>query len=398
MTRLLKFIKPYLPLVVIAIALLFVQANADLALPDYLARIVNTGIQLSGIENAVPHAIRQGSMDKLMLFMSEQDQAAVLSDYRLVDKTSADYVQLVKQYPTLANESIYVLNQVDQPEIERLNLIMARPLLVVSGIEQAMADPNQLATLAQGMGFDLSKIPPGMDLFTVLQNLPAAQRASIISSISTTIDQKFAALNDKMLTQAATVAIKSEYTALGMDMGKYQMGYLLRMGSIMLALTLLSGACTIAVSYLAARTAAGFGRDVRKAEFTKVESFSSAEFDKFSTTSLVTRSTNDITQVQLVVFLILRMIIYAPIIGIGAIIHAFRLDTSMWWIIAMAVGVLLTLVLSVMTIALPKFRIVQKLTDRLNLVIRENLSGMMVIRAFNRQDFELDRFDKAKKD
>jgi len=398
MMRLLKYLKPYLLLILIAIALLFVQANADLALPDYLARIVNTGIQLSGIENAVPQAIRQSSMDKLTLFMSEQDKASVLADYRLADKTSDDYAQLVKKFPGLANEPLFVSNPIDQAEIDRINPIMAKPLLVVYSVEQAMADPNKLAALAQGMGFDLSKIPSGMDLFTVLHKLPASQRTVMISSINTAINQKFGALTATMLTQAATAAVKSEYVAVGIDMGRFELNYLLRVGGIMLGLTLLSGVSTIMVSYLAARTAAGFGRDVRKAQFTKVESFSSTEFDQFSTTSLVTRSTNDITQVQMVVFMILRMVIYAPIIGVGAIIHAFRLDTSMWWIIAVAVGVLLTLVLSVMTIALPKFRIVQKLTDRLNLVIRENLSGMMVIRAFNRQKFELDRFDTANKD
>jgi len=396
--RLAKYLKPYILLIVLAIALLFVQANADLALPDYLAKIINNGIQLSGVENAVPQAIRQSSMDKITLFMSEQDKTSVLADYTRVDKTSANYDQLVKNYPILATEPVYVLNKIDQAQIDQLNRLMAKPLLVVSSIEEAMADPARLTAMVQGMGMDLSKLPAGMDLFTALSMMPDAQRGAIITSITAVVDQKMGAFSDKLLYQAAAVTIKSEYTALGMDMGRFQIAYLLRVGGLMLALTLLSGICTVMVSFLAAKTAAGFGRDVRKAEFTKVENFSSTEFDKFSTTSLVTRSTNDITQVQMVVFMILRMVIYAPIIGVGAIIHAFRLDTSMWWIIAVAVGILLTVVLTVMAIALPKFRIVQKLTDRLNLVIRENLSGMMVIRAFNRQEFELNRFDKANTD
>ncbi len=398
MIRLLKYLKPYLLLILLAIALLFVQANADLALPDYLARIVNTGIQLSGVENAAPNAIRQTSMDKIALFMSSQDKTSVLNDYTLVNTDSANYSQLVAKYPDLANEPVYVLNKIDQTETNRLSTIMAKPLLIVYSIGQAMADPARLASLAQGMGIDVSKFPAGTDLFSVLGKLPDAQRTQIIASISTYIGKNTSTLSDKMLVQAAGAAIKAEYSALGMDLGKFELAYLLRVGGLMLALTLLSGVCTVLVSYLAARTAAGFGRDVRKAQFSKVENFSNTEFDKFSTTSLVTRSTNDITQVQMVVFMILRMVIYAPIIGVGAIIHAFRLDTSMWWIIAAAVGLLLTVVLSVMAIALPKFRIVQKLTDRLNLVIRENLSGMMVIRAFNRQDFELERFDKANLD
>lgn len=201
-----------------------------------------------------------------------------------------------------------------------------------------------------------------------------------------------------MIDQAAAAAIKNEYLAIGMDTGKVQMKYMYNVGGLMLLVTLLSGACTITVSFLAARTAAGFGRDVRRGVFSKVTNFSNTEFDKFSTASLITRSTNDITQIQMVTFMIIRMVFYAPIIGIGGIIRALGKDTSMWWIIAAAVGVLLTMIVIVFSIALPKFQSIQKLIDRLNLVMRENLSGMMVIRAFNRQDFELKRFDRANVD
>lgn len=395
MLRLVKYLKPYIPLILLAIVLLFVQANADLALPDYLARIVNIGIQLSGIDSAVPQAIRQSSMDKQTLFMSAQDKASVLADYTLVDKSAANYDQLIKQYPDLVNEPIYVRNQINQAEIDRLNPIMARPLLIVYYLQQAMADPTKLATMTQGLGVNLSQLPAGTDLFTILSRMPGDQQSKIIAAITTLANKQIGTINDKMLTQAAAIPIKAEYTALGMDVNKFELNYLIRAGSAMLGLVLLSGVSTILVSLLAARTAAGMGRDVRKAQFTKVESFSSTEFDKFSTTSLINRSTNDITQVQLVVFLIIRMVLYAPIIGIGAIIHAFRLDTSMWWIIALAVGVLLTMILVVFIVALPKFRVIQTLVDRLALVLRENLSGMMVIRAFNRQDFELERYEKA---
>ena len=395
MMRLAKYLKPYILLILLAIVLLFVQANADLALPDYLARIVNVGIQLSGVDSAVPQVIRQSSMDKLTLFMTPQEKASVLADYSLADKNSANYDQLVKQYPDLANEPVYVRNQIGQSEIDKLNPIMAKPLLTVYSLQQAMADPTKLAAMAQGMGINLSQLPAGTDLFTLLSKMPAAQQSKIITAITTYADQQIGAINDKMLIQAAAIPIKAEYTALGMDVNKFELNYLVKAGSAMLGLVLLSGVSTILVSLLAARTAAGMGRDVRKAQFTKVESFSSTEFDKFSTTSLINRSTNDITQVQLVVFMIIRMVLYAPIIGIGAIIHAFRLDTSMWWIIASAVGLVLTIILVVFIVALPKFRVIQTLVDRLALVLRENLSGMMVIRAFNRQDFELERYEKA---
>jgi ATP-binding cassette subfamily B protein len=205
-------------------------------------------------------------------------------------------------------------------------------------------------------------------------------------------------MGDSMITQMAVGAVKAEYAALGMDTGRLQSNYIIRTGALMLLLSLLSGACTVAVSFLSARTAAGLARDLRRYIFTKVESFSSTEFDRFSTASLITRSTNDVTQIQMVVIMMIRMVFYAPIIGIGGVIRAMGKNPTMWWIIAMAVAVLLSLVLIVYSISVPKFKSIQGLIDRLNLVMRENLSGMMVIRAFNRQEFEQNRFDKANRD
>ncbi len=393
MLRLVKYLKPYVLLILIVIALLFVQANADLALPDYLSQIVNNGIQQGGVENAVPKAIRQSEVNKLVLFMSAEDKATVLGDYTLVDKGSPDYATYVKDYPTLANEPVYVLNKIDKVETDKLNPIMGKSLLVVSLIQQVMADPTKAATLGQGMGFDLSKIPPGKDLFAMLGQLPPQQ----LATMTATINEKFATLGNSMITQMAAGAVKSEYTALGMDTGKLQNNYIVHVGILMLLVTLLSGACTIAVGFLSARVAAGLARDLRRNVFQRVESFSSTEFDKFSTASLITRSTNDITQIQMVVILMMRMVIYAPIIGIGGVIRAVAKSANMWWIIALAVVVLLGLILTVFAIALPKFKSIQNLIDRLNLVTRENLSGMMVIRAFNMQSFEEERFDKANK-
>jgi ATP-binding cassette subfamily B multidrug efflux pump len=394
MLRLVKYLKPYLLLILIAIALLFVQANADLALPDYLSKIVNNGIQQSGVENAVPKAIRQSQMDKLLIFVSADDKALVLDSYLLVEPTSPEAERYIKDFPALANGPIYVLQQVDRTDMDSLNSIMGRALLVVSGIEQMIADPSQAAAMAQRFGFDLSQIPAGVDVFTLLANMPAEQ----LSRISSAINEKFAALGNSMVTQMAVGAVKAEYEALGMDTGKLQRDYILRIGGMMLLVSLLGGACVISVGFLASRTAAGAARDIRKEAFKKVESFSSIEFDRFSTASLITRSTNDITQVQLVIFLIMRMVFYAPIIGIGGIIRAIDKSANMWWIIAVAVITLLGLILLVFSISLPKFKIMQSLIDRLNLVMRENLSGMMVIRAFNKQDDEAARFDKANRD
>jgi ATP-binding cassette subfamily B multidrug efflux pump len=394
MLRLIKYLKPYTLLILLSIALLFVQANADLALPDYLSKIVNNGIQQNGVENAVPEAIRQSEMDRLFIFMSADDKTSILDDYLLVEPTSPDADQYLKDYPTLADEPIYVLKAVDQTEIDRLNPIMGKALVVVSSIEQMIADPSKAAAMGQSFGFDLSKIPAGMDVFTLLAKMPAAQ----LSQMSAAINEKFATLGDSMINQMAVGAVKAEYEALSMDTGKVQTNYILRTGGAMLLISLLGGVCTIIVSFLAARTAAGAARDIRKEAFKKVENFSSTEFDKFSTASLITRSTNDITQIQMVIFMIMRMVFYAPIIGIGGIIRAIDKSANMWWIIALAVVVLISLILTVFSISLPKFKIIQSLIDRLNLVTRENLSGMMVIRAFNKQADEARRFDKANRD
>jgi ATP-binding cassette subfamily B multidrug efflux pump len=381
-------------MIVLAIALLFVQANADLALPDYMSSIVNIGIQQGGVANAVPVAIRQTEMNKLLIFMSASDKTKVLSDYTLVDKSSSSFSTDLKLYPALANEPVYVMKAITSAEITRLNPVLGKAFLVVSGIQQVLTDPAKAAVMGKGLGFDLSKLPPGVDIFTMLGRLPP----DTLSQLSSIFDAKFAALGDSMIVQAAVTPVKAEYAALGMDTAKLQSKYIFNIGFLMILVTLLSGTSTIIVGFLAARTAAGLARDLRRNVFQRVESFSSTEFDKFSTASLITRSTNDITQIQMVVIMMMRMVFYAPIIGVGGIIRAIGKSVSMWWIIALAVVILLGLILTVFAIALPKFKRIQSLIDRLNLVTRENLSGMMVIRAFNMQGFEENRFDNANKD
>ncbi|MBN2006403.1 MAG: ABC transporter ATP-binding protein [Anaerolineae bacterium] len=391
MTRLVKYLKPYLAMILLAVVLLFVQANCELALPDYLSRIVNNGIQQGGVENALPSAMRQSQMERLRLFLSTDDTAALLAVYTLVDNSAPNYADLVQKYPILETEPLYVATGVDKAVVERLNPAVSKAWLVVSAIEQAMADPAKASTMG---GFDLSKLPPGVDVFVILGQLPDAQRSMMLSAAN----ERFAALGDSMIAQAAVGAVKTEYIALGMSAEKLQTDYILHVGGQMLLLTLLSVACTITVGFLAARISSGLGRDLRKAVFEKVENFSSAEFDAFSTASLITRTTNDVTQVQMVTMMMVRMVIYAPIMGVGGVIRAMGKGSSMWWIIAVAVAFLLSLVLTVFSIALPKFKIIQQLVDRLNLVARENLAGMMVIRAFNMQSFEENRFDKANRD
>ncbi|MBN1260156.1 MAG: ABC transporter ATP-binding protein [Anaerolineae bacterium] len=394
MLRLIKYLKPFRLMILLAIGLLFVQAMADLSLPDYMSRIVNVGIQQSGVEDAVPEAIRESQLDKLLLFLDESEGDAVRDAYMLVNAGSPDYARYVEDYPALASEPVYVLRDPGAAESAALNSVLAKGLLVVSTIEQLAADPESAAGLGGEMPFDLSKLPPGMDVFTLLAQLPAAQR----SQLQAGIDERFAAMGENMIIQSAIVAVRAEYEALGMDTARLQNRYILRTGALMLLLTFVAAACIIAVGYLSARSAAGVARDLRRALFRKVTHFSNAEFDSFSTASLITRTTNDITQIQMVVVIMIRMVFYSPIIGIGGVIRAGGKGSSMWWIIALAVAALIALIFGVFQIAMPKFKKVQSLIDRLNLVMRENLSGMMVIRAFNNQAFERRRFEGANRD
>lgn len=372
MLRLARYLKPFLLMVVATVFLLFIQAITDLSLPDYMARIVNIGIQQGGIEDAVPRAIRQSEMDRLTLFMNEDQQALVFQYYALVDKQSPDYKTHVKDYPALADQPVYVLGSVSGEDIDRLNPILGRAFLALSGAERA-ADG--------GTAVDPS-------------TLPAEARQQILDMI----ERSYAATGTRGMIQAAVPTIKAEYVALGVDTDSLQNRYIVKAGLLMLLLALVSAVCTVIVGLLSAWTAAGVARDLRRDLFKKIESFSNSEFDKFSTASLITRSTNDVTQVQMVIIMLLRIACFAPIMGIGGIIKAMNTGAAMWWIIALAVAALLTVIVVLFSVALPRFRIIQSLIDRLNLVTRENLSGIMVVRAFNAQSFEEARFDRANKE
>ena len=394
MRRLIKYLKPFLLPIILSIVLLFIQANAELALPDYLSRIVNNGIQQNGVENAVAMAFRQDTLDKLSLFIEPDDLDIVTASYQLLEPDDPSAGEYIGDYPLLEEESVYVLKDVNADREEELNVILGKALLAYSGLQRLTEDPAAAALLGEGFDFDPSLIPPGMDIFEMLETLPSTLRMGIVSRL----EETYASLGDSMITQMAVGVVKEEYEALGMDAGQLQRDYILKTGGTMLLISLLAGVTTIGVSYFASRTAAGAARDIRKDVFKKVESFTSAEFDKFSTASLITRSTNDVTQVQRVIFMFLRLVVYAPILGIGGVIRAVDKSASMWWLIAVAVIALLALIITVFIIAVPKFKLMQDLIDRLNLVTRENLSGMMVIRAFNKEDDESQRFDIANKD
>lgn len=389
MSKLTKHLKPFTWLIVFSIVFLFVQAMAELSLPDYMANIVNTGIQQAGIEEATPEAMRKNLMDRITIFMDEDAKEKVLDNYSLIDEKNENYDEYIDEYPNLAKAPIYVLNNIGDEKTQDLNDIIGRALITVSGIEQMQKNAKDGV-----MEFDGNKIPADSDIYEIFENLPDQQRKEISNQMNERID----ALGEDAIVQGAAGAVKSEYAALGMDVEKIQTNYILKSGGIMLLIALVSAVSIIIVGFLASRTAAGFARNLRNAVFTKVESFSIRELNKFSYASLITRTTNDVTQIQNLIVIMIRMVFFAPIMGIGGVIKAINRSPSMSWIIGIAVIALLGLISIVFAIVLPKFKIVQKLIDRLNLVTRENLSGMMVIRAFSNQKFEEARFDKANRD
>ncbi len=394
MKRLLRYLKPFIFLLLLAIALLFVQANADLALPDYMLRIVNVGIQQGGVDNPVPQALRLTTMERLSLFLSADEQAEVLAQYTRIDPSSSEAQNYLKQYPLLSTEPIYILKTTEAETQKRLEQTLAKPLIVVFGLEQVAHNPEAAAGMLGnlGAGFDLSQLPPGVDVFAFFKQLPEVQRMRILEAVN----QRLAILGgEKAIRQGAGRAVLAEYEALDMDTQRLQTGFLFRVGGQMLLIALVSAVATVTVGLLGSRIAAGLARDLRHLLFEKVMRFSGAEFEHFSTASVITRATNDITQVQTVLGFLIRMVFYAPIIGIGGILRALDKSPSMWWTIALAVGILLTLIITSFSLAMPKFRVIQSLIDRLNLVARENLSGMMVVRSFNRQKYEESRFDHA---
>lgn len=370
MLRLKGYLKPFIVSIIAIIMLLWVQAACDLSLPGYTSNIVNVGIQQGGIESGTPEVIRKSEFEKLILFMNDTDKLKVLASYTMLDKntlSSEDYDYYVKIYPLLSEKPIYRLNTDLKEDLDQLSLIMGKSILAAEAIEK--------------MGLSLSSMVPVQ-----------------IESMKENAAGRLANLSDSMITQGAASYIRKEYDVLGMDTDKLQNNYILRSGAIMLLIALLSMGAAVAVGYIGSKVAAGFSRNLRKDVFRKVASFSNAEFDKFSTASLITRTTNDVQQIQMLTVMLLRIVFYAPILGIGGVLKVIRSDYSMAWIIAVAVAAILALVISLFFIAIPRFKIIQGLVDRLNLVTREILTGILVIRAFNTQKQEEKKFDTANQD
>ncbi len=395
MGKILKHLRPFIFTIICIILFLLLQANCDLALPDYMARIVNVGIQQGGIDNAVPDAIRKTEMDKLTFFMSEADKAEMFENYILPDKLSQKETdKLEKIYPQMKKQEIYKLNVKDKEVIAKLNSIMGKPILITYFLEKANDPVDGMASQSTEFAKMFSGIPKGTDPFAILSQLPKEQ----LQQIKDAIDKQLDKIPESIITQGAVSYIRDEYSALGRDTGRMQTNYILYSGLLMLLIALTSMAATVVVGLLAARVSAGLGKSLRKNVFENVVGFSNTEFDKFSTSSLITRSTNDIQQVQMLMIMVLRITFYAPILGIGGVIKVLNTDTSMSWIIALAVLAIMALVIVLFVVAMPKFKSMQKLVDRLNLVTREALTGMLVIRAFGTQQNEEVKFDRANTD
>ncbi len=359
-----RYVKDKWYYIVLIIALLFLQASCDLALPDYTSKIVNVGIQQKGIEDGVPDEIRKSSMDRLFLFMDSEERAYVEESYTL-------------------ESGIYVRNKTDAERRERLNQIFGVPMLAVSGLS---GESEEAADARTQMG-----LPEDADMFEVLGKMPEEQRQQMLAEQA----DKFEEMPESIVTQSAVGYLQNEYAQMGRDLDKMQTDYLVMSGLKMLGMALLIMLAAVTVTFLSSRVASYMGRNLRNQVYRKVISFSGAELNKFSTASLITRSTNDIQQIQMLATMIFRIVLYAPILGVGGVIKVFQTDMSMTWILALAVGLILLVVAVLFGVAMPKFTLLQNLIDKLNLVTRETLTGIMVIRAFSTEKHEEERFEEA---
>ncbi len=389
MLKIFKYVKDSWMSILTIILLLVGQAICDLSLPDYTSKIVNVGISQGGIEDPTYEAIRKTEMDKILLFLSDEQKEIVFHNYTLLTKDDLkkeEYEKKRKQYPILEKEAIYELNK--NANKEELNEILELPILLISSFR---GDGEENQKLRDQI---LNGFPNDTDVFQILATYPKEGIQKIIEESKMQMEQ----MPDSILTSGAIHLVKQEYVALGMHTDQMQTNYIIFSGLKMLGIALLSMIMTIGVGLLGARLSAKLGRRLRKNVFKKVVSFSNTEMKQFGTASLITRTTNDIQQLQMVLVMLLRIVFYAPIIGIGGVIKSLNVNSSMAWIIAIAVMSILTLVIILFAIVMPKFKIVQKLVDKLNLVTREILTGLPVIRAFHNEQHEEIRFDQANQD
>ena len=379
MKNLFKYAASYWKAMIAIMLILFVQAYCDLSLPAYTSNIVNVGIQQGGIEDEIPEQIAREEMDKLLLFVSEEDGQKVMDAY---EEDTESY-----------EKDAYVLKESvsgDEEQMKELQDILKLPMMMMTGFESGSDMTKEVESQLK------SSLPDGTvsedtTIFDIMKMLPGEQRTAMVEKMGEQMDD----LPDTILDQAAVSYCKSVYQDLGMDMEKIQTGYLAKTGGMMIALAFLGMAASVLVGFLASRVGASAGRDLRGRVFHKVVGFSNHEFNQFSTASLITRSTNDIQQIQMLIVMLLRVVLYAPILAIGGVFQVMKTNVSMSWIIGLAVIIIACMVLLLFVVAMPKFKMLQKLVDKLNLVTREILTGLSVIRAFSTEKHEEKRFDDA---
>ena len=403
MLKILKNLKESWTAVIAIIILLCIQAGADLKLPDFTSQIVNVGIQQSGIENVAPEVIRKSTLDNLQYFTD--DYETILENYEIVEKNEKN----IKEYPLLESEEIYKLKNISKSELENLNNIISKPLMtlsVMSNEETAnkIKEKMQSTNAESSQEIEQSQMAQMQALSTVLENgtlmdaikvLPEEARESMLKEVKEQIDS----MSDTILKQGAIAAVKNEYEAIGVSTTSISNKYIIKTGLQMLGVAMVTMISAISIMFLSSRVAARLGKTLREKVFRKVLSFSNQEFNEFSAASLITRSTNDIQQIQHLLSILFRVVVYAPIIAIGGLITVVSTSNlSMAWIIGLAVLAILIVVGTLFATTMPKFKKSQTLIDKLNLVSREILTGIPVIRAFNTQKREEDRFESANKD
>ena len=398
MTKIFKQLARHWAVCLVVFALLFVQAYCDLALPDYTSKIVDTGIQQGGIESPLPQTVRQSTLDALRLLMNEEDAQKLQNAYQYY--LQDDGVLQLRSDLT-EDERTALEDAVTTPDIV---LYMAAAQAANTPAGQNSMGMTGLAEMPSATAdTDTETVTPtAADLDTVcsqfaaMSQMPGFDRSMLQKQLDSAMNQLDSTLLENLKSQSLLL-VQLEYEAQGVARD-VQMGYLFRVGGQMLALTLLMVAVAVAVGFLASRVSAAIGRDLRRETFSSVIGFSNAEIENFSTASLITRTTNDIQQVQFVCVILLRMVAYAPILGIGGVLHVVGSSSGLSWIVVLDVALLLLLLLFLMNVAMPKFKVMQQLVDRLNLVSREILTGIMPVRAFSREKFEEQRFDKANRE
>lgn len=386
MLKIKKYLLKFWPLIIICFGLLFVQSQSELALPDYMSDIVSTGIQAGGFDSPVSEILSEETFQHLMVFLSEEEQKTLKSSYEFV--ANKDVKQDIKDYYTkIGKQNIYTLKDISDKKYDQLEEILTKPMLIVTSIDS-------MDTSSQEYQDQFGNLPQGMSVYDALSMMPQEKKDEMFQSI----DEQMETMGESTLKIAAGNCVKAEFEKLGRDVDAVQNNYIFHAGLKMLGIALIGTIAAITVAYCSSRFGAGVARNLRKDVFEKVESFSNEEFSKFSTASLITRTTNDIIQVQMVSMMMLRIVAFAPIMGIGALIKAINNSPSMTWIVAIVLIVIFGVILVAFVVVLPKFKIIQKLVDKLNLTMRENLTGMLVIRAFGNEKHSEDRFDKANQD